>query len=384
MKKGLRKIHRYIGLIVGIITFISSITGALLVFKDDIQEITRNNFIYHKYKSNDQNTFLKISQILDVVKEQNENDYPIGWITVPIDKSRSYEIHYYDRDYSAWNYYDEFKVYKTIYINPYTGEIIKVINEKKDFFFILLRLHFALLLGTNIGSFIVSISTILFLIMLSTGIVLWLPKRYKNLKKKIWFRWEKSTNWKRKNYDLHNIFGVYIFLPAFIIAFTGLFFAYDILPKTAFYIATKGKIKQSDYENTKNTFDVNTKHILPRMEVIDKISSQVDSLYPYASHYNLIPQVILNNKNETISIKVFGERNKTYIQHEIFFNNKNGEILKNCPYSKKIIAEKIVLSNYDIHTGSILGLSTKIIAFIVSLLCAILPITGYIIYYKRK
>jgi uncharacterized iron-regulated membrane protein len=41
--------------------------------------------------------------------------------------------------------------------------------------------------------------------------------------------------------------------------------------------------------------------------------------------------------------------------------------------------------NYDVHVGQILGLPGKTIAFLASLICASLPITGFIIWLgKRK
>jgi len=43
-----------------------------------------------------------------------------------------------------------------------------------------------------------------------------------------------------------------------------------------------------------------------------------------------------------------------------------------------------VAANYDIHVGAILGLPTKIIAFIVSLICASLPVTGFMIWWGRR
>ena len=53
-------------------------------------------------------------------------------------------------------------------------------------------------------------------------------------------------------------------------------------------------------------------------------------------------------------------------------------------HEDKDFGEKVIAANYDIHVGSILGLPTKIIAFIVSLLCASLPITGFMIWYGRR
>jgi uncharacterized iron-regulated membrane protein len=56
-------------------------------------------------------------------------------------------------------------------------------------------------------------------------------------------------------------------------------------------------------------------------------------------------------------------------------------------YGKAPVADKIVRMNYDIHIGAIGGLAGKIIAFMVSLLTAGLPITGILIWwgrYKKK
>jgi uncharacterized iron-regulated membrane protein len=46
--------------------------------------------------------------------------------------------------------------------------------------------------------------------------------------------------------------------------------------------------------------------------------------------------------------------------------------------------EKVRRMNYDIHTGGIAGLPGKIIVFLVSLFCASLPVTGYILWWNRQ
>ena len=47
-------------------------------------------------------------------------------------------------------------------------------------------------------------------------------------------------------------------------------------------------------------------------------------------------------------------------------------------------ADKLMRMNYDIHTGSVLGLPGKIFAFLISLMIASLPVTGTIIWWKRR
>ena len=54
------------------------------------------------------------------------------------------------------------------------------------------------------------------------------------------------------------------------------------------------------------------------------------------------------------------------------------------PYAKLSTGEKVYRMNFDIHTGQILGLSTKILAFFACMIGASMPITGFIIWYNRK
>ena len=48
------------------------------------------------------------------------------------------------------------------------------------------------------------------------------------------------------------------------------------------------------------------------------------------------------------------------------------------------VADKIARMNYDIHVGAVAGLPGKIMAFIASLICASLPVTGSYIWWGRR
>ncbi|MBV7441539.1 PepSY domain-containing protein [Weeksellaceae bacterium TAE3-ERU29] len=69
--------------------------------------------------------------------------------------------------------------------------MIKIYNEKTDFFFIILRLHRSLFLGSEIGSWVVGTSVIIFILMLITGIIIWFPRSKSAWKIRFWFRWKK-------------------------------------------------------------------------------------------------------------------------------------------------------------------------------------------------
>lgn len=53
-------------------------------------------------------------------------------------------------------------------------------------------------------------------------------------------------------------------------------------------------------------------------------------------------------------------------------------------YKDAKLADKILRMNYDIHIGAIGGIAGKIIAFLVSLIIATLPVTGILLWYGRK
>ncbi len=53
-------------------------------------------------------------------------------------------------------------------------------------------------------------------------------------------------------------------------------------------------------------------------------------------------------------------------------------------FNNKAFADKLSDMYFDIHTGAILGLTGKILAFFISLICASLPITGFIIWLQKR
>lgn len=66
------------------------------------------------------------------------------------------------------------------------------------------------------------------------------------------------------------------------------------------------------------------------------------------------------------------------------FDQFTGELLKTTTFDEKNAGEKLRAMNYDIHTGTIMGMPGKILAFIASLISASLPVTGFYIWWGRK
>ncbi|MDP9957230.1 putative iron-regulated membrane protein [Epilithonimonas hungarica] len=379
-KKWSAKLHLWFGLSIGLIVFIVALTGTMYVFKDEIQNQTRKGAIYVNPETITQ-TPLPIEVLKEKVSSVVNEKYPASSVEIPLDKNRSYEFLYYEKDKQAWNYFQEIKVNKLIYINQYTGQVLGVYDEKYSLFPILKAIHWSLLLKSDWGKYVVGIPVVLFIIMLITGIILWWPKNKKSRKGRLSFDWKNVRTWKRRNYDLHNILGFYASFVALLLSVSGIYFAYPWV-KNTFNVTLSGS-----WEIPKEKEVKSPDSLLRKSKVIfDLAAWETKKLYPDASSF----RIPLNGKNKkgkdlkNIPVTIYGEDGKFAIRNQLIFDKYSGKLLANKPHQKLNNAEKYANANYDIHVGSYFGLFGKIIWFAVGLICTSLPVTGFLLWLGKK
>ena len=379
-KKWSAKLHLWFGLSVGLIVFIVSLTGTMYVFIDEIQGALRKEAIYVKPE-----TITQQPMAIEVLKEKismevNEK-FPISTVEIPLDKNKSYEFVYLERDKKGWNYFQEIKIYKAVYVNQYTGEILGIYNEKYDLFPILKSIHWSLLLKADWGKYVVGIPVVLFIILLITGIVLWWPINKKARKSRLTFDWKNVKTWKRKNYDLHNILGFYASFFALIMSLSGIYFAYPWV-KNAFNVTLSGSVdlpKDLEIKSPDSLLSKNT-------SVYDLIALETKKHYPESSSFRLP----LNGKNkkgkelQNIPVIVYEKEGRHSHRSQIIFDKYTAKLLSNKTHRSLNNAEKYALANYDVHTGSYFGLFGKIIWFLAGLICTSLPVTGFLIWWGKQ
>lgn len=381
-KKFIGKLHLYLGLSTGIIVLIISITGALYVFKDEIQYCLRRDYIYHGETNISQKKVLPLSQLETKILQQIKEQYPLHWVDIPLDKSKSYQFHYYESNPKAWHYFQEFIIYKTLYVNPFTGKVLTIEDEKNGFFNIVKYIHWSLLLKQEWGTYVVGIPTLVFVVMLISGIILWWPRNKNGVKQRFSFQWKNVKNWKRKNYDLHNVLGFYASLIAFVISFTGMFYAFFFVQAFVYYTFSGGETAYPDFSHIKTKAPVSQKTEF----TIDKIARKVEEIYPKAYSYSLdLGHPHLDeHSHPNFSVFVKELSYSYHINHSLIFDENSGELLHNHSHKDKNLGEKVVAANFDIHVGAIGGFVGKCIAFVASLIAASLPITGFLIWKGRK
>ena len=372
-------LHLWLGLISGIIVVIISITGCIYVFEKEIKSVTQP----YQFVAAQQKAYLPPSE-LKAIAEKYEFGAKAGK-----GPNKMAGVQYPGVGKAAIaTYRSKEKGYMMIYMNPYSGEVLKAKELDKDFFRIVLEGHYNLWLPRPIGQPIVAWAVGIFVILLITGIIMWWPKNLKKANRDKSFKVKWSASFKRVNYDLHNVLGFYVWMIALIIAITGLFWGFKWVPKAIYWVASAGKAMPERREKifSDTTFLLTAAAVKPAAAPIDKVWQQM------LQEYKGQGGVTINfpaKQSDAIGIYYNPDPGVYYKSHSRYFDQYTTKEIKGKnmyakAYSETTAAEKVIRMNYDIHVGAILGIPGKILAFFASFICASLPITGFIIWWGKK
>ena len=363
-KKVVSKLHLWLGLSSGLVVFIIATTGCIYAFQEEIQDYTQS----YRFIKNENKPFLLPSQIENIAEQALPGKHAHS---VTYEKNgRAAQVSFYNKDP---------EYYYRVFINPYDGKVLKIKNMEEDFFRFILMGHFYLWLPPKIGQPVAATATLVFVLLLISGIIMWWPKNKNGRKQRFSIRW--NSKWRRRNYDLHNVLGFYISSIALLLALTGLVWGFKWFAKTLYWTASGGKEMVSYYQVNSDTL---YKASIPHSPA-DHVWRIMKNDHPEAAsievHY---PE----NSLEAIAANANPEEGTYWKRDYRYFDQHS---LKEIPVkhmfgrlNQASGADKLLRMNYDIHVGAIAGLPGKIIAFLASLLTASLPITGFCIWWGRK
>jgi uncharacterized iron-regulated membrane protein len=253
---------------------------------------------------------------------------------------------------------------------------LKVKNMDRDFFRVVVMGHYYLWLPPHIGQPIVAYSTLIFFIMMVTGIILWWPRNKSARKQRFTIRW--NVRWRRRNYDLHNVLGFYMSWIALFIAITGMVMGIQWFAKGFYKLTSGGKAEVEYYE------PVSSPKTSIAFNAVDEVYKRMQKNYPSAQlievHYpETDSAVIAANANPDAGTywKTDYRYFDQYSLQEINVSHAFGR------FANTTVADKISRMNYDVHVGAIGGLPTKILVFFASLVAASLPVTGFLVWRGR-
>jgi len=365
IKKLIGKLHLWLGFISGLGVFIIAVTGCILAFQQEIESVTKP---YTYTASRPGMAPLPPSALKAIAVKEITHKQPNGVLYPGKDKSASVMFYGANPDY-----------YYQVFMDPYTGKVIKVWSEEGDFFHFILHGHYYLWLPPAIGQPVVASVTLIFFIMLITGLVLWWPRNKAAAKQRFSVKW--NAKWKRLNYDLHNVLGFYVMIVGLLLATTGLVWGFQWFSKAVYFATSGGEHLPVDAPPLSDTSKA-AAYKVPEDQVWQQLRKKAPAdagiMVSYAP-----------DKSAAIAASINYRPGTYYKLDNYYFDQNTLAVLPargpyTGEYAKAGFADKLRDMNYDIHIGAIIGLPGKIIVFLASLVCASLPITGVYIWWGRR
>lgn len=368
------QIHLWLGLTSGLIIIIMATTGCILAFEEELKQFVHPQRFFVEKVGREK---LSLSELTFRAEKVLPDSLKIKRVLISSDPSRTYVFRTLKMDNDALTFWGTYLYYYRVYVDPYSGKVQEVEDAKKDFFEIIMDLHRRLLLGEKIGKTITGYSSLLFAVILLSGLVIWYPRKMSKAMLKGMFFIKTSANWKRINYDVHNVLGFYAIIPLLMISYSALIWNFEDIDnwvkntlngKVIKEQKAESKIPSGEFSDQKTVLD-----LVGNLTVKDLHGKKAAMIsFPRTKEGTYYGEVTYDSRHY---------RNISYS-----FDQYSGKVLKSSFYKDKAIGYGTALRerNYDLHTGSILGTVGRTIYFLAAIVAASLPITGFIIYLNKK
>ncbi len=259
-----------------------------------------------------------------------------------------------------------------VFLDPYSGNIVHSQPGDTGLFPFLLRLHRTLLAG-EFGRFVTELMISWIFVTLFLGLLLWWPRRAKGAG-----GWWPRLNAKGRRFwrDLHSVTGFYLLPLLLLIAFTGLFFSpwsgkamlagmYVSNQLPALYIKPP-KLAEPPTSEARR---------LPIDHVIDDFVARNNPAY-FDIHFPEAPTDLY-----VLSAHVGFD---VWRMSQAHYNPYTGELMGEARWQDLKPGGKALMLFFPLHTGTIFGLGTQIVALLGALAMLGLCLAGIAMWWLRK
>lgn len=383
MKVFWRRIHLYLGLAAGLVIMITCLTGAILVFEEELQHASAKE----RYYVQPGTERLPVETLIANLRTKMPKAKVTG-VRIYSDATRTVELNVRpdNKEKGKENAKPEEGKEKgkgkegdkkkeggglRAYANPYTGEIIEVVDNRKTFFFKVMSLH-RWLLADDPGKMIVGVSTIIFLFIIITGIILWWPANVRILKQRLKIKTDAS--FKRVNHDLHLVLGFYSAIFLFVFAFTGLAWSFKWFNDGIY------KVTGSPLENPEPPKSMVGADSVKKIG-FDKVLGVISTAQPNVEFYSINAP---KEKDEVYMVSVLRKDAAHETATDAYYIDAySGSIAGKLLFKDRSTGAKVRSTFKPVHTGAIFGTTSKIIALLACLIGFTLPVTGIIMWINR-
>ena len=368
---------RWLSVPFGILITLICFSGAALVFEKEVMELCHRELYFVKKV---EAAPLPMEQLMTKVAATLPDSVSVTGVNISSDPERAYQVTLSKPRRAS------------MYVDQYTGEITGK-YERAPFFNFMFRMHRWLLDsmkqdgGIFWGKMIVGTSTLMFVFVLISGVVVWWPRTRKALKNSL--KIVANKGWRRFWYDLHVAGGMYALVFLLAMALTGLTWSFQWY-RTGFY-KTFGVEVQPSMGHGNAAANSTAKGGKREGKPEGREGRGAHRYSPYTNWQQVYEQlaeanpdykqISVSDGSASVAVPRFGNQRGT---DRYKFNPRNGEITETTLYKDLDNSGKIRGWIYSVHVGSWGGMLTRILTFVAALIGASLPLTGYYLWIRKK
>ncbi len=384
MKKIFAKIHLWLSLPLGIVLTVVCLSGAVLVFEGEITRALHPE-LYRVAAPADARP-LRPSQLAGRIGGQMPDSLHLVSLQL---SARS--------DEPCMAAFRE-TGRKQLSVDPYTGRV-NGWAESPAFFGTVRKLHRWLLDPPpskgekSVGKAIVGVSTLALVLILVSGLILWIPRSRKALRNRLKVSY--SDGRRRFWHDSHVTLGFYATLLLLVMALTGLTWSFGWYRTAAYALFGGPQQTVAAQEKPSRKADSGNRHERERSrertagrEQGERQAETEARPFDYAvwdavlgeltAHCTAYKTIVLTQTEAQVARQSAMRR-----IDRATFDPRSGRLAEIIRYEETPRQQRLRGWFYAFHTGTWGGFWTKILYFIAALIGASLPLTGYWLWWRR-
>ncbi|WP_238527248.1 PepSY-associated TM helix domain-containing protein [Methylomonas methanica] len=355
-------VHLYLGLSLGLLLSVIGITGSLLVFYLELDEVLNPELAIAEPSA----PRLPYQTIFNAIR-QAEPDRPNGWrLEIPDNPRRVITARYYKpRETEQLGFAP-----LLLSVHPQTGEVLKQRFWGQFAMTWLYDLHYTLLLAAS-GKIVMAVVGGCLLVSLLSGLYLWWPSAGK---------WRSALGIKSKagkqrlTYDLHKVAGVYGFIAMLALALTGI------------------ALEIPDYVNPLiGYFSPLQQQSAAKSQIVEQ-SAAITLDRAVAIARQRFPQAELawietpHGRDGCYRINLYqsGEPSRRFPKTNVWIDQYSGRVIRvNDPFTETA-GDTLIHWLHPLHSGEALAMPGRLLVLAAGLSCPLLFVTGVMRWLQKR
>ncbi len=365
------EVHLWLGLALGLFLSIFGITGSILVFHAEINELLNPQLLTVPVPDGNR-VYKPLAEIFQAGQAAMPQKAAHTFATYPRNDEAAFKL-----AYSAPLAGDVVESWE-VYVNPYTAKVIgkRLMSSSdspfpKTFIGFIFELHYALFLGESPGYVIVGIMGALLIISVLTGLIVWWPLTGK------WLRAmtiKRKASTERLNFDLHKTFGFYSTLVLVPVLFSGVYM--NVPEHVAPVIELFSPVTYRYWFRSKPTPENTSITMAEAVRIADK-------RYP-TGRDDWIYGATEPTSTYTVCKDGVEESGSLLRRRCVVMDRYSGEILDEDDPSTGTSGEVFTHWQWPLHSGQAFGWTGRILVFMSGLACPVLFVTGVIRWLQKR